>query len=509
MVGEISKNWPTQPFDEINKTEAMWKIPFKSLCDAGLVYLLLDGLDEFALQPDSDIRGLMNRCKELSQLGVKVIIACRNWFWEQRMSDYKADFATAQILPFTVDHVKEFLGVPFFEQLNKNLVRGIPDWLRSPLILSFIRDSEFFQFTRKTELFSAWTRWISEVELKGAASEFSVDEVVSFYKELALLLAKERDQRIEKTTCEKANCVFSGGKKFTPLLPPTSKFLEPKKLTEESTITAKFFHHSLYEFFVAMRLADDFKKAIELSKNHPSLFTMAIANVDLDFFTATVYGFLFDVLGSEYEEILFKWLGNGDQLNDCPERLVRNLIEYIGMTSTNTDPSVARSLMEIVAKKALSEVIRYNAARALERIHPSAPRPHFDYMSDWGVADFGEIKGKLKTWAIRGVGRKERAPREFGMTFYIDKFRNRNHENRFPDIQKEICNELLNVIESLINSSEYIDLQLNCSHTLIRWHNRENNESKNRINNILKRGEVNNNVKDNLRYALTEPSPYK
>jgi len=51
----------------------------------------------------------------------------------------------------------------------------------------------------------------------------------------------------------------------------------------------------------------------------------------------------------------------------------------------------------------LSFVIRYNAARALERVHPWAPKPYFDYMSDWGDRDWRK-NGIRPAWRNSALG---------------------------------------------------------------------------------------------------------
>ena len=80
---------------------------------------------------------------------------------------------------------------------------------------------------------------------------------------------------------------------------------------------------------------------------------------------------------------------------------------------------------------------------------------------------------------------------------------NNNHKNDFSNLQKEICIKLLNVLESLIDSSENLDLQLNCSHALVRWHDREDNNAKRRIKNIMKKEVLNSKIKRNLELAMT------
>ena len=59
--------------------------------------------------------------------------------------------------------------------------------------------------------------------------------------------------------------------------------------------------------------------------------------------------------------------------------------------------------------------VAFNAARALERIHPRAPRPYFDYASDWGERNWTKVykdaeKQKIRPYAMRGVHLKTPKP---------------------------------------------------------------------------------------------------
>jgi hypothetical protein len=100
------------------------------------------------------------------------------------------------------------------------------------------------------------------------------------------------------------------------------------------------------------------------------------------------------------------------------------------------------------------------------------------------------------------MGRKEREPGEYGIAFYEHKFSDHNHEEKFHGLRKEICEKLLTVLERLVGSGRNPDLQLNCSHALVRWHDPEDDESGYRIKNILETQNVVSHVKHNLELAL-------
>lgn len=490
------KSWPSELFQEYGdyfqrpargeSGEAVYPILKSHNLETGMVYLFLDGLDEFGLQRGKDLEPLMKCIKDHRKKGVKVILSCRKWFWEQRISEiYKEVFEVVEIEPLNIEQAREFLANVQLPRPEKGQPGIAEEWCRSPLLLTFLRDSKPDRFQTRTDIYTAWAESITAAEVKHLGY-LSSEKVLNFFKELAFLLAKGRTQIVDRKKCEKAEKEMTLQKEshepYNPLKAPTSKFLESRltKVEGQEEVWAKFYHPSLSEFFLAKRLEKDYLKAIENSAEQ-----LGLSEVDLDFVAASMYGFLAETLGPEYEGRLVRWLAELRNVKNCPEKLARNLVEYVGMTSQGKDLNVARKLFALVVdeNKSLPELIRYNAARAFERVHPSAPKPYFDYTSDWGQTNFGKCLKEFDAWAIRGALRKKRSPGKHLMRIY----HYTRNDTEFLNLRQDVSNRLLELLEEAVENNKYSDLQVNCAWALIRWCDFHDSKLDKRIETLLEK----------------------
>jgi hypothetical protein len=337
--------------------------------------------------------------------------------------------------------------------------------------LTFVRES-LPDFESKTGLYDAWARWLAKGQSKRLDGRLSAEQILDFLAELAILLAEGRIQEVSLGLVKKATAAALPDHTQDAALPEqllTSPFFTPVSSAEEHVLSARFFHESVYEFFVAQRLVNDWNRLLQ-RRSSRRRSRLALAQTPLDYLPSSVYGFLHDRLSPRFEEDLVTWFQ--ELLRQCrqqqqepvwpPVELLRNAVEYVGMTSRGEVETLPRTLLDLVQTRHFPEVIRYNAARALERIHPSAPRPYFDYASDWHSEEGWKKQLRenlLRPWAIRGAFQGERKPGQYPATA-ID-----YSQAAAPGLQRAISSGLLEVLETC--PGKY--LRINVSHALVRW----------------------------------------
>jgi hypothetical protein len=152
------------------------------------------------------------------------------------------------------------------------------------------------------------------------------------------------------------------------------------------------------------------------------------------------------------------------------------------MQRIRTIGRIALSLIEIAESQTLVPRVRYNALRALERIHPGAPRPYYRHASDWGESDYDELvkiasqPKEVRPWVMRGYGKKEPA----AGTHWA--WAPNKRDNPDADLQAEISDRLGVLLENVIRppisgalaeGGGIEGAAINASHAWIRWfHNK-------------------------------------
>jgi hypothetical protein len=205
-----------------------------------------------------------------------------------------------------------------------------------------------------------------------------------------------------------------------------------------------------------------------------------------------------------------------------PRKLIRNLVECAGMICEGgDDEDHVEWLLGIMGDRRLDDVTRYNAARALERSHPWAPRPYFDYMSDWGDRDWKEVRtraatDKISPWAVRGYRIREAAGAESEEVFH-------RNPRVFPymavckgdkirpllqaRVSETVGNLLLDLLHQLPESPERqneetyrpIDLLLiNFSHAWVRWYHSEHSPLLRDVRNSATKNQACKETQENL-----------
>ncbi len=458
---------------------------FEAYKKAGLVYLLFDGLDEFA----SRRRGLSRLMAALSNLsgeGFNLVVTCRKNLWKIA-NENAGDFQVVEILDFSEDQVELLLDdivLPDDAYSEGTLKK----WILNPLIVRFIIDihnelgqasdtSKSLELARalksRSSLYDAWARHTARQE----ANRLGIDSgnLQSCFRAMALLLLKRR--RLSERLMSAKNVLGTICGKLTSMqLSSLSVFDIVESLEGGSRI--KFSHESIYEFFAASALKDDFKKILQKELLPVQFGELELAKVELDYLQSSSYGFFSEMLGSELLRRLPEVL-DYSELASMPWKLARNLVEFFGLLYDGAQKAgvnegdVVHLLLTLIEDKnsQLNGRIRYNAARALERIHPQAPRPYFEYVSDSGERSWGSVSDKARArdgspFVMRGTGRTEpKAGRHWA-------FAGNDHAKPHDDaLQRHVSRSLAAVLESLLSEGrELSPLRINCSNAWIRWY---------------------------------------
>lgn len=110
--------------DEIS-SEKMSRDEFRLNLDAGNILLIIDGLDEVISKvPNFDVEAFLLSIDKASNVleGGKVIITCRNYFWEQTEIDI-SNKLEVEIAPFTTQKANEFFSKNFNNE-KKLIAKG-------------------------------------------------------------------------------------------------------------------------------------------------------------------------------------------------------------------------------------------------------------------------------------------------------------------------------------------------------------------------------------------------
>ncbi|HKP84783.1 MAG TPA: NACHT domain-containing protein [Blastocatellia bacterium] len=454
-------------------------------CRAGLVYLLFDGLDELGTRRPGDADTLMNAFQEIACKGVNIILTCRRNYWEriQLKNNYKA----IDIQPFSTEQMQGLLadeGIALPETAYQRPEGKLKPWITNPLSLVFIisihssKAREWKEvFSSRTQMYETWARHM--IEQTADRVSVTPEALWSFLGTIALQLLEAR-----KTSTQwfALGSVMEAALGRSALRRKQVSAMEILKLPEGSE-EVSFVHETVYEFFVARTLKGEFYRAVTENLDRGELEKFWLARVGLDYLQSSTYGFLSEFFEPRLDEFLNALKiklrrvskAKSREALKMPDKLLRNLVECLGLIYRQGDVrNIAGLLLSLIKNKAIGVTVRFNAARALERIHPQAPHPYFDYVSDWGELDWSKERSAKMP--------KEKAPSVMlGMKREVAK--PGRHFEYTPDprtldrsghLQEEVSKELGGLIEELFLDPSIKEdespVRINCANAWLRWY---------------------------------------
>jgi hypothetical protein len=459
---------------------------FDPLRHAGLVFLLVDGIDECFVRRRDEMPRITEEMKALASANIHLIVSCRENLWMQQFRE-GARFETHRILQFNQKDAVELLdGIQVPASATDSSGR-IMDWLLNPLLLGFIQDLARSSkippsFTTRTSLYAQWASNSLAKDAKGVHGDTAdSDTLLRFFSRVAIAMLQQRKQRISYLELDRIiRETFATALRRERVLYP--EILRVRSPTEESDDAAEieFVHESIYEFFVAWAVHTSFLMVIDPRITLDELRGLNLAHVELDYPQSVVYGFLDELLGRDFGANAVNRLSILGESVDC-WRILRNVIEFLGMThdgESGRDSDLVENLLRIAEDSRLMPRVRYNALRAIERIHPCAPRPYFKHVSDWGTLDYEALKEIARqdetTWpyVMRGHGKRE--PKAGRHWAWVENF----GEHPDPSFERQVSARLGAILKGAIESpaSEVAigdgfrsALPINTSHAWIRW----------------------------------------
>jgi len=460
---------------------------FESYRLAGRIFVLVDGLDEFIVRRRDEVYHLFKELQGLREECVHLVASCRENSWAQQ-SSATGDYTVVRILPFNQTQAEELLEGVVIPISARNEQGEIKEFLLNPLLLGFIRElashNPRVAFKTRTDLYEAWAKegLGTEKMLRFAGKS---KHLLNFYGTIAIELLQRREKTLKKA--------FTASllKAFPSLDVGLDDLMNSEVLRRcGSDKQVEFAHESIYEFFLARALQSDFTTAIKAKTPVDELLQLSLAKVELDYPQSSVYGFLTEMLPT-FSADLRAGLRQAAASPTQSWQVLRNLVEFVGMThhtdglpaaeSKDLNRLVVYTLMEIAENQKLAARVRYNALRALERVHPCAPRPYFAHVSDWGLRDRQQLIAIMdrpledRPWVM--VGHRQKEPQPGRHWAWIPN----NGENPDHELQREISGRLAQLLEQLLSSFCDAGLPINASHAWIRWYDDDHRADRDRV----------------------------
>ncbi len=484
--------------------------PFKR---AGMLFLIFDGLDEFSSRRPTDTEELKEGLRAVAEdHGIHVLLSCRKSIWNQRLNQ-PVGYEVIELLEFSDEDTARLLSgvpVPKTAYIGERRFRS---WIRNPMIIRSILDLRASlpdaAFASRSGMHDQWIRY--EAKAADRICGLVPGSFLKFYQDAALHLLRSRSYSARLSDLNLAMLLKLDGETLERSRVPIGDILIQ---SEEKTggLHVRFFHESVNEALVASRLTQEFRDVVSDRVPEAELQELATARVELDYYQSSFYGFLSELLDKGFEDNLMGWLSRRHP-SPANWRIFRNFIEYFGLTFRGGDETRERGAAESLLKVIEDErydltvgheefdeqvtAVRFNAARALERIHPQAPRPYFDYVSDWGEHDW---TAAIDTWRrlmerTRGLpplpheershaqaahagrspwvmrGHKLNRPiakRHGGFTFMVGA----RVDNR---LQRDVSARLAQILKRLSHPATpaNLPLRINCTWAWVRWYHPE------------------------------------
>ncbi len=492
------------------------------LADHGQVWLLVDALDEIGVSRKEEAVRLTESLEHLALNKINVILTCRTLFWATHVPSDFADWMNRwEIDRFDQDQARRLLANV---RLPKGVLLGggshaLAPWVLNPLLLRFLRElgTGKSQGWRKrvvdrTTLFEEWALHYSSRE--AGRTRATATALLELLGHVAMEMLARREKYVNLYSVQ------------SDLAPDEVESATLGILVKDENGRHKFAHHSFLEFFVAKALSMDIEKLINTPGRHSSV--PQLGKAELDYLYSSVYGFLSEsltsrlprpgLLESRLIEVLRRDLARGKRgwhrcdAKESHTRTLRNIIEFTGMISSSEGPALKKLvdvLTRLLGMAAVHPCLRYNAARALERVHPNAPRPYFEYVSDW------DEHGKVERFAKWNHLEREEAPYVV-VGYRHGKGRSVGRQHRFApnigtqidaELQKKVSQACIDTIldtgptaQSAHGNEQWdLHLRVNCANTLIRWLDSSHEVEARRL---WKNTKLPKQVRENLGIAL-------
>lgn len=498
----------------------------------GEVILILDGLDEYArIHGDGKCRQFLRQLSsEIDHERSAVIISCRDHIYKRlRGNDILESAPKVIALPpldarMLRDAVAGRLGAnhPACHAITRDPLRKFAG---TPLLLEMMCQMPFASWkrlAREPRLGRLYDLWFEEIVASGGTPEEALqqagaDEISHQVGQIAGLMLKDRSDVIAEDKLQDEGLPVENLRALT-----RGRFGIFVMQAEKEW---GFLHDSFREYSLAKTYAT------ELASRD---YRLLADTSSFDYVGAETYRFLYELLSPNERllEHVDAALGSSKKNPDRWNNIARNCFEALGMVvgQKEAEPMVVgirsqthfvRKALEILepnrhapsgtpAHGTATLKTMYNIVRCLERLHPSSPHRYFDHVlrQEWPRKPAPQCFGAP---AVRGFHQAQPTVGSFPpMVLQWQKNTNEiPRQETLPVPDGNIIDTRRDVSECLLRlldidsglSPDAPNLQVNCSHALIRWLHKDHID---RLKTALGRGGLSGKSKGNLFHALLQ-----
>jgi hypothetical protein len=350
--------------------QAVTESDLRRMIRDGRIVLILDGLDELArTKGEEAVDALRHELSRLAYEGnPKIVLACRDHILNRL--ERKAMLQRRKSI--------ELRSNPS-EEISKRLPSGIP-----PDAIKIMAETLLFYgvFLKEGDTLAEKLGSVTSAagffrmlidHANGNGSESGGDETLRLLGKVATRMLESRSDFIGEDQLD----------------PPCRELVERlakrafKLLVRDSNDKYRFIHQTIREFILAWNIKD--------SILHPGRENLLTRTQHLDYESAETYLRLRELLAldeTDMDSLVAKvdlnlvFQGSAEQRSNY----LRNYFEAVamlGLTGQSLESAIKLALSVIAAdQKEVLYRAKYEAARCLARLHPSAPRPLCDWVTD-------------------------------------------------------------------------------------------------------------------------------
>ena len=438
----------------------------------GRIVLILDGLDELArTKGEEAVDSLRHELSRLADKATpKIVLACRDHILnrlEQKVMLERRQRINLDSKP--IAEIKKRLP-----KLPPEAVDIVADTLLFYGVLSkgsAILEEKFTKVNCRPDFFRILIGHANDE----AGLGYSEDQVRHKLGVVATRMLESRSDSIGEDAL---------GTQFTPLMDRLSQ-CKCKLVIRDSKNRYRFIHQAIREFILAWNIKDG------ILHPPPGNETLLTTTHCLDYEHAETYLHLRELLELDETDMDRMVAAMAPHLRDFSgtangwSNYLRNYFEAVAMLGVNgrsRELLIEQALAVIAAnEKEILYRAKYEAARCLARLHPSAPQPLCDYYTgEWlRPKDSSEwVRPEASSSFVYGFAARGFHRRERNIAESPPEAIRWHHEGTIAsDLTSKVIYRLLETVRALMmvpelpRDAEF--LYVNCSHALIRWLNKD------------------------------------
>jgi hypothetical protein len=466
----------------------------------GKVTLILDGLDELArMRGEEAVKVIMFEVSRLVEGGTpRMVIACRDHIFDRldqgKVFEAMPPYQRVQLKGSGIEASLRAKLQQMFPELSSYEPTAVSLMAHIPLFYGILcRDpSQAKRLLQCRTESDFWSEWIS-FAIERPPLRLERADALRGLGEIAVKMLEYRTDDLTE------DCL----REQLPLVERLSGDTYPL-LVKECGNKWRFIHQTAREYVLAHNMADGFRD--------PGADSVLTKTPSFDYEGVETYAFVSELLKDTSVEGIATQLGATLCLPIDVSKwnnFTRNYFELLGMLGpTDECANLAIDQAKLVLEDSADRsdhrslfLTRFNAARCLVRLHPSAPAPYFRHAPHYSWRDNPDGYTIVYGYAVRGFHEETHT-----IGSYPPEAFRPNHDKRLSSRQEEISNCLLAVLEKLMEQEELHPngefLKVNVTHALLRWLAPGSGKTVPRVRRLLGSSRLGTASAANLRLAL-------